>query len=357
MSVFQRKGSPFYQYEFQIQKRTFRGSTKRTVERDALAVERDKRREAEESITLELLDPARTTVEQVFERYWKTAGHKLDWAPTLRVHLAELEEFFGSAKPFRDITGADLAAALEGYAAGTQRKNRIGKDGERTLRRGSPSDSTVNRRLAAFRQVWRKARDEWELPVTNIVFAAHVRDEPKERVRHITRDQAKILMAHTQVQTKMMIAWSLVTGCRQNETETLRWSRVNYETMQAEVNTKGGGTRFIELSNAAVAVLAECDRNRPLVFDATNRRKRWEAAVEAAGLDDFTWHDMRHTAATWLGNATGDLAVVMKFLGHSQIATTMKYRHVIRSDVQRAVQTMPELIESQVVQIRKADEL
>ncbi len=158
MSVFQRKGSPFYQYEFQIQKRTFRGSTKRTVERDALAVERDKRREAEESIALELLDPARTTVEQVFERYWKTAGHKLSWAPTLKDHLVELEAFLGPAKPFRDVTGADLAAALEAYAASVGRNNR------------PVTDSTVNRRLAVFRQVWRKVRDEWELPVTNIVF-------------------------------------------------------------------------------------------------------------------------------------------------------------------------------------------
>lgn len=343
MSVFQRKGSPFYQYEFQISKQTFRGSTKKTVERDALAVERDKRREAEESITLELLDPARTTVEQVFERYWKTAGHKLSWAPTLKDHLVELEAFLGGSKPFRDVTGADLAAALEAYAATAGRNNR------------PVTDSTVNRRLAVFRQVWRKVRDEWELPVTNIVFRAHIRKEPKERVRHISIEQARAVIARLPYHIALMVAWSLVTGCRLNETETLRWSRVNYDTMQAEVETKGGGTRFIELSTSAVGVLSECDRNRPLAFDSTNRRKLWEAAVKAEGLDDFTWHDLRHTFATWLGSRVGDLGLVMKALGHAKIETTMKYRHFVRSEVQKAVQTMPELIESQVVQIKKAE--
>lgn len=341
MSVFKRKGSPYYQYEFQINKRPFRGSTKQTTEREALAVERDKRREAEREVALELLDPARTTVEQVFARYWKTTGHKLAWADTLKDHLVELEAFLGPNKPFRDVTGADLAAALESYAASIGRNNR------------PVTDSTVNRRLAAFRQVWRKARDVWELPVTNIVFSAHTRKEPKERVRHITIEMAKLVMSFLPRHIALMVAWSLVTGCRLNETETLRWTRVNYETMQAEVETKGGGTRFIELSTAAVAILAECDRGRPLVFNSTNRRKLWEAALARAGVDDFTWHDMRHCFATWLGNRVGDLSVVMKALGHSQIGTTMKYRHVIRADVQRGVQMMPELIESRVEQIKK----
>ncbi len=89
---------------------------------------------------------------------------------------------------------------------------------------------------------------------------------------------------------------------------------------------------------------------------STNRRKRWEAAVKAAGLDDFTWHDLRHTFATWLGSQVGDLGVVMKALGHAKIETTMKYRHFVRAEVQKAVQTMPELIESQVVQIRKTSD-
>jgi len=133
----------------------------------------------------------------------------------------------------------------------------------------------------------------------------------------------------------------------------VRWDRVDYENLQAEVFTKGGGTRFVDLSPDAVAVLAQCNGNRVLVFDATNRRKIWEAALTAAGISDFRWHDLRHTFATWLGNKTGDIGVVMKGLGHSQIGTTMKYRHVVRADVKAGVNKLPTLIEGQVVPLKR----
>ena len=130
---------------------------------------------------------------------------------------------------------------------------------------------------------------------------------------------------------------------------------MNFETMQAEVNTKGGGTRFIELDANAVAILSLCDRSRPLVFDATNRRWLFQKALEEAEIDDLRWHDLRHTFATWLGSRGKDIVAVMKSLGHSNVATTMKYRHVIRTDVQAALEKMPTIIEGKVVQIKKAE--
>lgn len=348
MSVFKRANgsSPYYVYEFRIQGRTFKGSTKRTTEREALLVERQKRTEAEQQLALEQLDPARTTVEQVFERYWKTHGSKLTWAPTLKAHMLELEDFLGFDKPFMDVKKADLSAALDHYAQTEGRLNRNGK-----LRPGKPSDSSVNRRLSVFSAIYHKARDEWELPVTNIVFKKLKRKEPKERVRHITREEAKLVLSYLPRQALLVIAWSLATGCRKNETRTLQWSRVNFETMQAEVKTKGGGTRFVELNDEAVKVLAECDRNSPQVFDFTNLRRRFAHALKNAGIEDFRFHDLRHSFATWLGNSVGDLALVMKALGHTEIGTTMKYRHVVRGDLRRAVQQLPSLIESDKVMV------
>lgn len=352
MSVFKRTDtkSPFYRYEFQISGRTFKGSTRCKSQREAEAVEREKRREAEELLALEQRDPARSTVEQVFGRYWTHHGRKLSWAPTLKSHMLDLEAFFGPNKPFCDITVSDVAAALEDYAQRTDRKNRDG-----TVRHGQTSDSTVNRRLAAFRGIYLKARDEWEYPVAHIVFKKLKRKEPKERVRHITREQAKILLKYLEAKPEawVIVAWSLATGCRKNETRTLTWSRINFETMQAEVFTKGGGTRFVELSTPALNALSKCPRERPLPFDFTNMRKIWEAAVKAAGLDDFRFHDLRHTFATWFGNASGDITLVMKQLGHSEIGTTMKYRHVIRADLQREIQKMPSVIDGTVVSINE----
>ena len=223
MSVYKR--GKVYHYEFEIEKKRYRGSTHTKIEREALAFEREERARVEAETSLDRLDPQRLTVEDVFERYWKAHGHKLSWAATLKAHMAGLQERLGHDTLFRDVRGADVAAALEAYAAETERKNIDG-----TTRPGSPSDSTVNRRLAVFRQIYLKARDEWELPVQNIVLKKHVRKEPRERVRHITVEQARALLDELPFHLKLVVAWSLITGCRKNETLSLLWSRVNFET-------------------------------------------------------------------------------------------------------------------------------
>lgn len=347
MSVFKRPGSSFYQYEFEIEARRFRGSTKRTTEREALQVEREKHLEAERLIALERLDPTRSTVADIFGRYWKAYGHKLKDS-SVKTHMLEMEAFFGPETVFCDIGTADVAAMLEAFAGKTERRNANG-----TTRPGMPSDSTINRRLAVFRQIYNVATDKWDLPTQRIKLKALSRREPKERVRHITLEQGKAVLSNLPPHINLMAAWSLTTGCRLNETETLLWSRVNYDTMQVEVFTKGGGTRFIALNEEAVAVLQLTDPNRTHVFDSTNRRKYWERALERAGVDDFRWHDMRHTFATWLGSRGAGLHVIQKALGHSKIETTMRYLHVVTGDVHAAVRQLPRLIEGPVVSLQR----
>ena len=62
---------------------------------------------------------------------------------------------------------------------------------------------------------------------------------------------------------------------------------------------------------------------------------------------------MRHVFACWLGSRVGDVGIVMKALGHSQIGTTMKYRHVIRSEVKAGLEKMPTILEGNVVPLKR----
>lgn len=71
--------------------------------------------------------------------------------------------------------------------------------------------------------------------------------------------------------------------------------------------------------------------------------KTFDAALKDAAITDFRWHDLRHTYATWLGKAGAPLEVVSKALGHSSVTVTMKYRHVLHSEVREAMQRMPTL--------------
>jgi hypothetical protein len=70
---------------------------------------------------------------------------------------------------------------------------------------------------------------------------------------------------------------------------------VDLERGQVTVNGKTG-KRSVWLSAEARAVLSRCSRQRTYVFDRTNQRKLFAAAIEAAEISDFHWHDLRtHT--------------------------------------------------------------
>lgn len=355
MSVFKRWDgkSPFYYYEFKIDGKPFRGSTKCTTEREALAFEKAERERRRLEIAASVARAAAPdTVDMVFARYWKAHGHKLSWAYTVERHMGDMIEFFGAETQFASIGNAEVAKMLEAYEAKTERRNRGGK----TTRAGRPSDSSLNRRLAVFRGIYMMARDAWELSVKPIKWSKHTRAEPRARVRNIESNLARDVIQGLPHHILLMAAWSFATGCRKSETETLTWTRINFETRQAEVLTKGGGTRFVSLGPDALHILSLCDRNRVHVFDSTNRRKHWEAAGKRANLKNFRWHDMRHCFATWAGNNGADVAVIQKLLGHADIRTTMKYRHVIRADTQKAVENLPTLIEGNVVPLKKVGE-
>ena len=75
-------------------------------------------------------------------------------------------------------------------------------------------------------------------------------------------------------------------------------------------------------------------RGRRYPFTQDNWRKAWQAVLGAAGVANLRWHDLRHTTATRLLKATGNLALVQHLLGHASVTTTMRYAHVMTEDLE-----------------------
>ena len=63
----------------------------------------------------------------------------------------------------------------------------------------------------------------------------------------------------------------------------------------------------------------------------------WRATLNAAGIPDFRFHDLRHTFATRLLRKTGNLKLVSRLLGHTTVETTTRYAHVLDDDLQNAM--------------------
>lgn len=203
----------------------------------------------------------------------------------------------------------------------------------------------INRTVVQLQGVHNRAGKIWKLPVRVIYWRAF---KPREAAREtfLTHEQAKSLLSHLPQETADLVAFLLLTGLRRNEAFGVRWSDVDLDRQSVRVAVKGGVHRNVALSGQSSLVLARQPRTGDLVFDTTGWRRRFDQAKVAAGVPHLRWHDLRHTAASWMGQGGASLDVIRRQLGHSSITVTQKYRHVVDGEVRSAVEAMPSLRDS-----------
>ena len=85
-------------------------------------------------------------------------------------------------------------------------------------------------------------------------------------------------------------------------------------------------------------VFANPETGRPLVCI----KRAFEKALEDASIEDFRFHDLRHTAATRMGEAGIDPFTIAAILGHKSIAMTASYTHATQQAKRRAVAALEE---------------
>ncbi len=73
-------------------------------------------------------------------------------------------------------------------------------------------------------------------------------------------------------------------------------------------------------------------------------RKSWEAVREKAGLEDFHWHDLRHSAASYLAMNGASLAEIAEVLGHRQLSMVKRYAHLSTQHTAGVIKSMNEKI-------------
>ena len=173
------------------------------------------------------------------------------------------------------------------------------------LKKGN-KPATVNRYLSTVRNLLRMARDEWQW-IDSIPKIRMLSGEV-ERDRWLMRAEADRLIACCAPHLAALVRYALATGCRAAEITGLEWDRVDLDRNTAWLNrTKNGTPRGVPLNVDAVQVLREQQgkhprfcftyEGQPLRADVTNTA--WHSALKRAGIQDFRFHDLRHTWASW----------------------------------------------------------
>jgi integrase len=230
---------------------------------------------------------------------------------------------------------------------------------ESTPRGEFRSPSTVVRYLAALSHVFTIAVKEWEWIEDSPMRKVAKPKEPRGRVRFLSEEERKTLLdaCKTSHSSFLYIAvvLALSTGMRQAELMTLKWADVELQAGRVILHkTKNGERRSISISGLALQLLQELDANRsivtPLLFPGKNPQKpidlrcAWEKALKETGIEDFRWHDLRHSTASYLAMNKASLAEIAEVLGHKTLSMVKRYAHLSETHTAGVVASMNEKI-------------
>jgi len=220
--------------------------------------------------------------------------------------------------------------------------NQIGVCRESLLKTRAPA--TVVRYLAALSHLFTIAVSEWEWIDANPVLKVRRPKEPRGRARFLDQTEIMLLLnacresEHTFLYPIVVLALS--TGMRQGEILNLRWSDVDLRHNKITLyQTKNDEVRVVPLTRQAKLVVEEYAKSRrldtSLVFPSDRKpsvpvqvRKAWVVALETAKLDDFRFHDLRHTCASYLAMGGATLVEISEVLGHKTLAMVKRYAHL-----------------------------
>ena len=226
--------------------------------------------------------------------------------------------------------------------------------------RGTPmSPSTVVRYLAALSHAFTIAVMDWGWVDDSPLRKVTKPKQPRGRERFLSDDERERLLmackASSSTFLHTVVVLALSTGMRRGEIMGLHWTQVDLKRGQILLfDTKNGSSRAAPLTGLALSMMTDLSKVRridtTLIFYGADKnkpvdlKKPWETAVTKAKLKDFRFHDLRHSAASYLamnGASTIEIAAV---LGHKTLQMVKRYSHLANSHTASVVSSMNEKI-------------
>ena len=213
------------------------------------------------------------------------------------------------------------------------------------------ANGTVNRMLALLRSILIRASVDWEWLI--VVPKVRLLREPVRRVRYLTKAQAASLLVQLPSHLAEMTAFSLATGLRKSNVTGLCWSQVDLPRRLAWIHPDQSKTRkaiAVPLNMDAIRVLTlQMGRHAVRVFSYKGMpveqvtTAAWYKALERCGIDDFRWHDLRHTWASWHVQNGTPLNVLQELGGWESAQMVRRYAHFSASHLASFADSLPSL--------------
>jgi len=219
---------------------------------------------------------------------------------------------------------------------------------------GKRAGSTINREVNVLRSLLRSAV-KYGMMEKNPASCPRKFPE-KKRLRYLNEEEAASLLDLAKNSRSKdvyhTILTALDTGMRQGEIFNLRWSDIDFKNGQIWVReTKNGSPRHVPMTEGIRKTLSSRPRRLGSDFifwgrvqekrDHTGMRETFINLLQRAGIEDFTFHDLRHTFASHLAMAGVPLHTIGQLLGHKTPGMTMRYAHLAPGYLKSAVGSLP----------------
>jgi integrase len=206
------------------------------------------------------------------------------------------------------------------------------------------SQPTVNRYLSALSKVLGNAVKDG-LIETNPCRGISREGERSRFGRALSDEERARLLEQCKVsqweRLHLLVTLALSTGARCGELFSLTWNDIDVKKGIARLSeTKNGSPRHLPLIPSVLDQIKALPRpidTTVCVFPSETDlhksyyhgfRKHWDEALEDAGIQDFRFHDLRHSAASYLTEKGVPLVIVAEILGHKTMAMVQRYSHV-----------------------------
>ena len=342
MGLYKRKESPYWHMRFADQDgRDLKVSTGTTSKKLAKAILAKTKVEVAEGRKLDKKKEVKTTFFGLCNQYWQAEG-QFKKAKGLSSAIDTWKKGIGN-RPVSQIT----PQLLERFSAQRMKEENL-------------SPATRNRNLAKLSPVFSWAIKRG-LAIDNPVKHIKKLREEGARTRYLSIDEINRLLpvlddyaksAPSGGDLREIALTALNTGMRKGEIFDLMWSDMDLKRKLITVQkSKSGKKRNIGINETIYEMLVSLPSRfkKGHVFPSSVTGKRWsdghlkrrfKKILAKAEIEDFQFHDLRHTFASHLVINGVDIRTVSELMGHSSITMTMRYAHLAPNSQLHAVQTL-----------------
>jgi integrase len=299
------------------------------------------------------------TLSESIERYQKEVLPNLKDQSNRRYHLAWWADEIGT-KVLDDIRSSTISECRSKLKLTPSNFGKhIGK---------AKSDATINRYLATLSALFSIAVREWGWLESNPCENVRRAKEPRGRVRFLSDKERIDLLGACEnpelPELKIIVLVAITTGARRGEIMNLRWRHMDLKSNRITlVDTKNGDTRAVPLVNPALKEIqcwakvrnidedsfvfpgrTDRTKDKPIDFD-----KAWREAIDFSGVTDFRFHDLRHTAASYLAMNGAGIREIGDILGHKSLSMVQRYSHLCDDHKKATVERMAIAVFGEVI--------